>query len=89
LVGKKYNSLRDYPHLEARLRQTITPEEAALALDSLRRARVLENDARIKVFDELGGYFKGIVEFPPEATEMVGPEQYVRNVVDVVYRPQQ
>lgn len=89
LVGKKYNSLRDYPHLEARLRQTITPEEAALALDSLRRARVLENEARIKVFDELADYFKGIVEFPPEATEMVGPEQYVRNVVDVIYRPQQ
>jgi hypothetical protein len=27
------------------------------------------------------------VEFPPEATEMIGSEQYVRNVVDVIYRP--
>jgi uncharacterized RDD family membrane protein YckC len=87
LVGKKYNSLRDYPHLEARLRQTITPEEAALALDSLRRARILDNEARIKVFDQLAAYLQSIVEFPPEATEMIGSEQYVRNVVDVIYRP--
>jgi uncharacterized RDD family membrane protein YckC len=87
LVGKKYNSLRDYPHLEARLRQTVTPEEAALALDSLRRARVLDNEARIKVFDELAAYLQRIVEFPPEATEMIGSEQYVRNVVDIIYRP--
>lgn len=87
IVGKKYNSFRDYPHLEARLRQTITPEEAALALDSLRRARVLDAEARIKVFEELAAYFKSIVEFPSEATDMLGPEQYVRNVVDVIYRP--
>lgn len=89
LVGKKYNSLRDYPHLEARLRQTITPEEAALALDSVRRADILDPDARIRVFDELAGYFKGIVEFPAEATDFMGSEQYVRNVVDVIYRPNQ
>lgn len=87
IVGRKYNSFRDYPHLEARLRQTVTPEEAALALDSLRRARVLNNEARIKVFEDLAAYFKTIVEFPPEATDMLGPEQYVRNVVDVIYRP--
>lgn len=87
LVGKKYNSLRDYPHLEARLRQTVTPEEAALTLDTLRRARILDNEARIRVFDDLAAYLQTIVEFPPEATEMIGSEQYVRNIVDVIYRP--
>ena len=87
LVGSKYNSLRDYPHLEARLRQTVTPQEAALALDSLRRARTLDNEERVRYFDELAAYFQTIVEFPPEATEMIGAEQYIRNVVDVIYRP--
>jgi uncharacterized RDD family membrane protein YckC len=87
LVGGKYNSLRDYPHLEARLRQTVTPQEAALALESLRRARTLENEQRMKIFEDLAAYFQSIVEFPPEATEMIGAEQYVRNVVDVIYRP--
>jgi hypothetical protein len=87
LVGKKYNSLRDYPHLEARLRQTVTPEEAALVLDTLRRARILDNEARIRVFDDVAAYLQTIVEFPPEATEMIGSEQYVRNIVDAIYRP--
>jgi uncharacterized RDD family membrane protein YckC len=87
LVGSKYNSLRNYPHLEARLRQTVTPEEAALALDSVRRARSLDNEERIRLFEDLAAYFQSIVEFPPEAREMIGAEQYVRNVVDVIYRP--
>lgn len=86
LVGGKYNSLRDFPHLEARLRQTVTPEEAALALETLSRARRLDDTARVRLFDELAAYFQSIVEFPPEATELVSPEQYVRNVVDVIYR---
>jgi uncharacterized RDD family membrane protein YckC len=87
LVGSKYNSLRDYPHLEARLRQTVTPEEAALALDSLRRARTLDKEESVRIFEDMAAYFQTIVEFPPEATEMIGAEQYVRNVVDVIYRP--
>lgn len=87
LAGSKYNSLRDYPHLEARLRQTVTPQEAALALDSLRRAKTLDNEERVRFFDDLAAYFQTIVEFPPEATEMIGAEQYIRNVVDVIYRP--
>lgn len=87
LVGGKYNSLRDFPHLEARLRQTVTPEEAALALESLRRAKRLDDAARIELFDDLAAHFQSIVEFPPEATEMIGSEQYIRNVVDVIYRP--
>jgi uncharacterized RDD family membrane protein YckC len=87
LTGSKYNSLRDYPHLEARLRQTVTPEEAALALESVRRARALNDEERVQLFEALAAHFQTIVEFPPEATEMIGAEQYVRNVVDVIYRP--
>ena len=37
LVSGKYNSLRDYPHLVARLRQKVTPQEAGIALQSLLR----------------------------------------------------
>ena len=85
LLGNKYNSLRAYPHLEARLRQEITPEEAALALEALRRAPALEPAASLQLFNELATHFKKRVEFPPEATDFVSPEQYVRNVVDVIY----
>jgi uncharacterized RDD family membrane protein YckC len=55
----KFNSLRQHPHLEARLRQKISPIEARLALQ----------------------------EFPPDAVEGISDEQYLRNVVDVVFRP--
>ena len=85
LIGTKYNSLRDYPHLEARLRQTVTPAEAALALEALRRARTLDPQASVPLFEKLAQHFKELVEFPPEATEFVSPEQYLRNVVDIVY----
>jgi len=85
LLGNKYNSLRAYPHLEARLRQEITPEEAALSLEALRRAPALEPEASLQLFNDLASHFKKRVEFPPEATDFVSPEQYVRNVVDVIY----
>ena len=85
LLGNKYNSLRAYPHLEARLCQEITPAEAALALEALRRAPHLQPEASLQLFNDLATHFKQRVEFPPEATEFVSPEQYVRNVFDVVY----
>jgi uncharacterized RDD family membrane protein YckC len=85
LLGNKYNSLRAYPHLEARLRQEITPGEAALAVEALLRARSLDPVASLTLFEELAGHFKERVEFPPEATEFVSPEQYIRNVVDIIY----
>jgi hypothetical protein len=87
LLGNKYNSLRAYPHLEARLRQAITPAEAALALEALRRARTLDPNASLRIFEELAVHFKQRVEFPPEATEFVSPEQYLRNIVDIIYTP--
>lgn len=85
LVGNKYNSLRAHPHLEARLRQEVTPEEAALALEALRRAPGLDPKESLRLFNDLATHFKERVEFPPEATEFASPEQYVRNVVDVIY----
>src|ERR1043166_7999473 len=37
LVAGKYNSLRQYPHLVARLRQGVTPAEAAVVVQALMR----------------------------------------------------
>ena len=81
-----YNSLRSYPHIVARLRQQIQPEEAGLALQALVRRNDLAPEARVGVFDEIADYFKAKTAFPPEATDGVSSEQYVRNVVDVLYR---
>ena len=42
--------------------------------------------ARVELFSELAEHFRQQVEFPAEATDGIADEQYVRNVVDVLYR---
>jgi hypothetical protein len=87
LVAGKYNSLRDYPHLEARLRQRVSPREAGLALQALLRRDQLDSQARLDLFEQMASHFRSLVLFPAEACEGITPEQYVRNVVDVLFRP--
>jgi hypothetical protein len=84
----KFNSLRRYPHLEARLRQRVSPDEARLALQSLLRRDEFEPSARVELFAELAAHFRALVVFPQEAVETIADEQYIRNVVDVLFRKQ-
>lgn len=86
LFEGKYNSLREYPHLEARLRQRVSPAEAQVALQALLRRDELDPHARVELFHEVADYFKAIVAFPQEATDGISDEQYVRNVVDALYQ---
>jgi uncharacterized RDD family membrane protein YckC len=86
LLAGKFNSLRQYPHLAARLRKNISPAEAAVALQALVRRDELEPVARVELFSELAAHFRAQGEFPAEATDGIADEQYVRNVVDVLYR---
>jgi len=86
LLAGKFNSLRQHPHLAARLRQNVAPAEAAVALQALLRRDELEPVARVELFAELARHFRAKVEFPAEATDGIADEQYVRNVVDVLYR---
>lgn len=84
--GGKFNSFRAYPHLCARLRQLVTPEEADLALNAILRRDGLEETARVRLFDSFAQHFRGKVAFPEEATLGLSDEQYVRNVVDLVFQ---
>jgi uncharacterized RDD family membrane protein YckC len=86
LEKNRYNSLKAYPHLVARLRQQVAPEEAGLALQALMRRDELLPEARLKLFDMMAGHLKNKVAFPLEAVEGVSNEQYVRNVVDVLFK---
>jgi len=87
LLESKYNSFREYPHLEARLRQHVTALEAQIALESIVRRNDLDPGARIELFRELSGYFKSFVGFPQEATDGISDEQYIRNVIEALFRP--
>jgi hypothetical protein len=87
LAAGKFNSLRQHAHLAARLRQRVSPSEAALALQALIRRDEFEPAERVDLFAQLATHFRTKVEFPSEALDGVADEQYVRNVVDVIYRP--
>lgn len=86
LLGDKYNSLRDHPHLAARLRQRVPPAEARLALLALVRRPRLDPDRRVEVFARLAEHFRAVVPFPEHASQGVTDEQYVRNVADVLFQ---
>jgi uncharacterized RDD family membrane protein YckC len=86
LLAGKFNSLRQHSHLAARLRQRVTPAEAAIALQALVRRDEFDAVARLELFDQLASHFQMKVPFPQDAIDGVSAEQYIRNVVDVVYR---
>jgi len=86
LQAVPYNSLREQPHLAARLRQRIDAPLAALLLQSIFRREEFEPVERVRLFAELAGYLRTLVQFPPETVESLSDEQYVRNVLDMVFR---
>jgi uncharacterized RDD family membrane protein YckC len=86
LLAGKFNSLRQFPHLAARLRQRVSPPEASVALQALMRRDEFDPAARVDLFAEIAAHFRAKVQFPAEATDGITDEQYLRNVVDILYR---
>ena len=87
LLEGKHNSFRKYPHLEARLRQRISPQKAQIALQALVRRDEFDPQARIELFQTLVSHFKTTVPFPQQATDGISDEQYVRNIMEALLRP--
>ena len=85
LVRSRYNSLLQHQVLCARLRQRVPARAAGIAVDALLRRDGLEDRARVLLFDDLADYFRSVVEFPAEDVEQLSSEQYVRNVVEILY----
>ena len=85
ILGGKYNSLAETRHLAARLRQRVSAEMGALAVEALLRRDEIEPEARLALFGEMAERFKGLVEYPAEVVEQLSDEQYVRNVVEILY----
>jgi uncharacterized RDD family membrane protein YckC len=81
------NSLRNHAHLAARLRKSISPAEARLALEAIARRAELEPYSRLELYRQLAQRLRSIFPFPEESLEGMTDEQYVRNIVDLIYRP--
>jgi uncharacterized RDD family membrane protein YckC len=86
LLGGKFNSLLAHRHLAARLRQRTSPAEASVAMEALLRRDEFAPAARLQLFEDLAAHYRAIVEFPVEAVEQLSDEQYVRNVVEILFR---
>lgn len=82
----RYNSLREHPWIEARLRQRTTPEEATLLVRSLLRRDTLDPGARVTYFADLAKHFQQKTKLPEETTHAIPDEQFIRNLVDSLYR---
>lgn len=82
----RFNSLRVHPHLAARLRQRVSPGEAMAALQALLRRDRLEPTARVRLYADFADHFRALVPYPPEVTEGLTDEAYLRAVVDVLFR---
>lgn len=80
----KYNSLRQHPHIAARLRQTLAPGEVRIAVLALLRREQLDANTRVRLFAEISAHLESVVAIPAEAREGISDEQFVRNVVDAV-----
>ncbi len=87
IVGRKYNSLAEHRHLAGRLRSKVPLPVAQTSLAAVMRRDELQPAARLSLFKEFVAYFSSLVEFPPEVTEQLSDEQYVRNVVGILFRP--
>jgi uncharacterized RDD family membrane protein YckC len=86
VVAGKFNSFLAYRHLGARLRQQVSPAEAGIAFQALLRRDELEDAERVRLFRALKEHFAVKTPFPAEASEGLPDEQYVRNVVDILFR---
>jgi len=87
ILGHRFNSLRSHPHLAARLRQSINAQEAGVALAALARRDQLDPEDRVRLFAEIASGFRERVPFPSDIDEALADEAFVRNVVELLYRP--
>jgi len=85
LTGDKYNSLRAHAPVVARLRQAIGPAEARAVWSAVARRDQFDAEARVRLFAETAAHLRQLAAAPAEATEGVSDEQFVRNVVAVLY----
>lgn len=85
ILPDKFNSLRSFPHLEARLRQRLDSQQMEVIIQSLIRRDSLDAQARVALYKELAEHCKTLVPFPDEVTRTMSDEQFLKNVVDSLY----
>ncbi|PCJ63040.1 MAG: RDD family protein [Planctomycetota bacterium] len=81
----KYNSLRSSPHMCSKLKREVTHQEAELFYEAIARADELSVKPRIKLYDKLKDHIQSKVLFPNELINDISSEQYIKNVIDILF----
>ena len=83
---EKYNSLLQYPNLVNRLRNNLPSEAAQIGIDAILRCDDFTPENRLIVFNKIATFYQSVVPFPESITEVISDEQYVRNVIQLLYQ---
>ncbi len=78
----------DLPSLDTSAANTTSPDLADLALGALFRRQTLEPEYRVALFSKVVLHFKTLVVFPQAAMDGLSHEQYIRNIVEVLFKPE-
>lgn len=82
----KYNSFESEVQNAAKIRQRIDGEVAQIALTVLMMRDELSPPVRVELFKDLATYFKSLVTFSEEITSSLSDENYVRNVLYLLFK---
>lgn len=80
----KFNSMLKYPHLCAKLRKNVSPEEVQIIFELLHRKKTIQSDAIFMMYDKAKEYFQKKVSFPNEDISSMSSEQYLINLVNIL-----
>jgi uncharacterized RDD family membrane protein YckC len=85
LACAQHNSLLARPALAARLRALAVPAEAELVLSAVLRRESLEPTERARLYRALVEHLQSLVSFPEELVEPLSDEQYLRDVIGILF----
>lgn len=80
----KFNSMLKYPHLCAKLRKVVTPEEVKIVFELLHRKKTIQSAASFELYEKAKVYFQKKVAFPDEELVNMSAEMYLINLVNIL-----
>ena len=80
----KFNSMLKYPHLCAKLRKVVTPEEVQIVFELLHRKKTISAESSFELYDKAKAYFQKKVAFPDEELVNMSAEMYLINLVNIL-----
>lgn len=83
---REENSLRGHTRVEAMIRQSVIPAQAALLAQAINRRRDIEEAARLGLYNELATDLRERAAIPAALADDLSDEQLIRNVLDILHR---